>query len=609
MDESDKEAIPSPEDGVADLPAASEADQVAAVDGNADMDAEDVEDVEPIPADSASHPAGAETQETPEPESTRTAETASPAGAAAAAGASTLEPSVTYRENVAKGNGFLEISVAPDGMSAKADLYPPKEGGLPLDIEQARDLCSRLGITEGIDWEGLGDAIMRCNLDRVAVRGFIIAHGSPAEDTVVEHAEVSERIRRQPASEGEDKLRIDPRDRRALIVVRKGETLARIVPATRGREGKDIRGTYIASHSRQVPTVTPGKNVALEEGNLVSLVDGLLAPLAKDGSGKLDVEEILLVKGDVGYHTGHIVFPGDVIIEGAIGDGFRVWSGANIHCKATMDAYDVNAKKDLICDQGIIGRRKAQVRVGGELRAKFIQNCHVAVRGDIHVQSAIVNSRVYTLGKVDLGDKGVFMGGEVFAVHGIKAFRLGNQAHQSTVIHAGTDFTVQQRLDQANEKLRLLALRSQRAKEESGNAPNSQLELLLARIAHAENDLRVLISQLLTSLDADEGASVEVSSEVYPGTVIEICRVSIVVDELLTACRFRLDKTAGRIVMEKTGGKGAKAAKPATGSGPAARPGPATAGQAAGQPGRAPSGQAAAANAPASQAPKKPAGG
>lgn len=567
MDEADKEAIPSqnagpsiPEEAWKAVPQ-EQAEDVAPV--------EDIEEAEAVPEDSAmpAAPSGGEaaghaqtTGNAPPPED-RTAQGGS--------GASPLETSVTYRENVAKGNGFLEISVAPDGMSAKADLYPPKSGGLPLDMEQARDLCTRLGIIEGIDWEGLGDAIMRCNLDRTVVRGFLIARGSPAEDTVAEHAEVSARIRAQPTAQGQDKLRIDPRDRRALIVVRKGEVLAKIVPATHGREGKDIRGTYIGSHSRQVPTVSPGKNVALQEGCLISLVDGLLSPLAEDGSGRLDVEEILLVRGDVGYHTGHIVFPGDVIIEGAIGDGFRVWSGANIHCKATMDAYDVNAKKDLVCDQGIIGRRKAQVRVGGELRAKFIQNCRVAVRGDIHVQSAIVNSRVYTLGKVDLGDKGVFMGGEVFAVHGIKAYRLGNQAHQSTVIHAGTDFTVQQRLDQANEQLRLLALKGQRAKEEAGNAPNSQLDLLLARIAHAETDLRTLIAQLLTSLDADEEASVEVTSEVYPGTVIEICRVSIVVDELLTACRFRLDKTAGRIVMEKTGGKAAKAAKPAQGAGPA----------------------------------------
>ena len=512
-----------------------------------------------------------------------------------------LDTSVTYRENVAKGNGFIEISIAPDGMSATADLHPPKADGLPLDIEQARDLCARLGITEGIDWEGLGEAILRCNLDRTAVRGFVLARGVSAENSLAEHARVSDRIRKPPTPPGEDKLRFDPRDRRALVVVRKGEILAKMIPASRGREGKDIRGNFIASHSLQVPSVAAGKNVAIEEGNIVSQVDGLLAPLGEDGSGRLDVEEILLVRGDVGYHTGHIVFPGDVIIEGAIGDGFRVWSGGNIHCKATMDAYDVNAKKDLICDQGIIGRRKAQVRVGGELRAKFIQNCSVAARGDVHVQSAIVNSRVYTLGKVDLGDKGVFMGGEISAVHGIKAFRLGNQAHQSTVVHAGTDFTVQQRLDQANEKLRLLSLRAQRAREDSGGQASPQLDLLLARIAHAEGDLRTLIGQLLGSLDADEGACVEVASEVYPGTVIDICRVSIVVDELLSACRFRLDKTAGRIVMEKSGQKAGKPAKPGQAPSGHAPSGQGATGQApAGRPSQ---GQAASNGAPAGQPP------
>jgi hypothetical protein len=33
--------------------------------------------------------------------------------------------------------------------------------------------------------------------------------------------------------------------------------------------------------------------------------------------------------------------------------------------------------------------------------------------------------------------------------------------------------------------------------------------------------------------------------------VVEICRVSIVVEEKMRACRFRLDKSAGRILVEK----------------------------------------------------------
>jgi hypothetical protein len=466
-----------------------------------------------------------------------------------------LGAAVTFRENVAKGDGYLELVIAEDGMTATADLYPPKAGGLPLDIEQAKSLFARLGIVEGIDWARLEDAVLRCALDRTAVRGLLVAKGRPAEPAEPEHAVLEEKFHAKPAPAPDGALRYDFRERRALLVVRKGETLATVVPAASGSDGKDIRGRYIPSPHRQVSNALPGKNVAKEENRLVSLVDGLLAPIGENG-GRLDVEEVLLVRGSVDYHTGHIVFPGDVIIEGAISDGFKVWSGGSIHCRTTMDAFDVNAKKDLLCDQGIIGRRKAQVRVGGELRAKFIQNCRVAARGDIHVQTAIVNSQVYCLGRVELGDKGVFMGGDVFAVHGLKAYRLGNQAHQSTMVHAGTDFTVQQRLDQANERLRELAVRGQRARAAAGEKPDRSSEVLLSKIAEAEAALHVLVGQLLGSLDTDENAVVEVSGEIYPGTVIDICRVNIVVDELLTACRFRLDKNAGIIRVERGGSKG-----------------------------------------------------
>jgi uncharacterized protein (DUF342 family) len=472
-----------------------------------------------------------------------------------------LGRAVTYRENMAKGDGFMEISVAPDGMSATADLHPAKDGGLPLSMEQAEVLCARLGITTGIDWAGLSEAVIHCNLDQAVVRGFVLAKGEPPASAVVEHALLEERLRAKNEAAPEDSLRYDFRESRHLIVVRKGEVLARRVPAQAGTEGRDIRGNVLSAPRIERPSVVAGKNVAVEEDRLVSLVDGLLGPLQEGGGGRLDVEEILLVRGDVGYKTGHIIFPGDVVIEGNVEDGFKVWSGASIRCKTTLDAFDVNAKKNLLCDQGIIGKRKAQVRVGGELRAKFIQNCRVAVRGDIHVQSAIVGSYVYSLGRVELGDKGVCMGGEVFAVHGLKAWRLGNQAHQATIVHAGTDFTVQQRLDQANEKLRLLSLKAQRIREELAGRTDKAADLMLARIGQAEAETRNLIGSLLGSLDVDEGAVVEVKGEIYPGTVIDICRVSIVVDELLKSCRFHLDKAAGVIRVDRGGGR-AEASKP-----------------------------------------------
>ena len=100
----------------------------------------------------------------------------------------------------------------------------------------------------------------------------------------------------------------------------------------------------------------------------------------------------------------------------------------SIVSKQTFDATDVVAKKDLIVAGGIVGRVQASIKVGGCLRAKFIQNCRVASRGSIIVGAAVVNSRIYTLEKLDLGDKGRIIGGEIFAVQGVRALGIGSES-------------------------------------------------------------------------------------------------------------------------------------------------------------------------------------
>ena len=175
----------------------------------------------------------------------------------------------------------------------------------------------------------------------------------------------------------------------------------------------------------------------------------------------------------------------------------------------------------------------------------------VAARGDMHIASAIVNCRIFCLGTIDLGDKGVIMGGEVFATHGIRCGRLGNQAFQVTSLHVGTDFTVQQKLDQANEKMRLLSGRARQIDQAAAAHPGPEANKAREEFAKMTAELRARIGEYLSHLDADDSAVVEARGEIFPGVVIEICRVSIVVEEKLHACKFRLDRAAGRIVVER----------------------------------------------------------
>ena len=469
-----------------------------------------------------------------------------PAGTPAARGFE-LEAAVSFRTSGSHNDATAELHVSTDGMQAEAHLYPAAGEGQPLSLDYVKELMARLGIVSGILWDELTEAIMRCNLDRRVLRGVVVARGAPPVPELPEHSELEPRFRRTGPLVDDKAQRVDFRSVSSVFVVRAGEALARVVQKKEGVAGSDVRGTPVPFAREAPESFSPGANVARKEGSLVATVDGRLAI----SGARLDVEEVLLVKGGVDYHTGHIAFPGDVIIEGQVHDGFRVRSGGSIVCKSTLDAFEVEAKKDLSCPQGIIGRRRAQIRVGGSLSAKYVQNCRVAVRGDARIEAALVNSRLFCLGTVDLGDKGVVMGGETHALHGLRCGRLGNQARQRTIIRAGIDFTVEQRLAQANERLRLIAARSRQVEAAAAARPGPEAERARGEISKAAAAARELVTQLLAKLDADSGAVVEVKGDIFPGVVVEICRVSIVVDQSLKACKFRLDKGAGRVVVER----------------------------------------------------------
>ena len=481
-----------------------------------------------------------DTLESPEDDSPQKADSGSEGGGA------DLSKSVSFHNMAGVADGVVEVAMASDFMTATATFFPPRGDGLPVDPSFVYVLLNRIGVTSGILDEEISQAVMTCNLDRRPLRDVVVARGAEPVSEIPEHSSLEPKFSHPALHIADNVQRVDFRELASLFIVMANETIATIHPKQPGVPGKDVRGKETAFARKSPESCSAGRNVERRDGKLVSAVDGRLAIEA----GCANVDEVLLIKGEVDFHTGHILFPGDVVIEGAVHDGFKVWSGGSIVCKSTIDAFDVNAKKDLICAQGIIGRRRGQVRVGGELKAKYIQNCRVAARGDVKVAAAVISSRIFTLGTLDLGDKGVIMGGEAFATHGIRCGRLGNQAFQSTSLHVGTDFTVQQRLDQVNEKLRLLAARVRHLDEAASAHPGPEANKLRADLAKMGADLRAQVMDLLSKLDTDDNAIVDARGEIFPGVTIEICRVSIVVQEKLHACRFRLDKAAGRVMIE-----------------------------------------------------------
>jgi hypothetical protein len=189
------------------------------------------------------------------------------------------------------------------------------------------------------------------------------------------------------------------------------------------------------------------------------------------------------------------------------------------------------------------------------VKAKFIQNCRLASRGPIQVSSAIVNSTIYTLDILDLGDKGRIIGGEIFTIHGLKAASIGSETGKTTKIHCGVDFTVQQELDKLNEQFRVLSQKREKLQKllqdaslETGK--KQKLEEFKKQIEAQMLLISNKLTELLPKLNADENASVKCLGEIAKGTLIEICHVALFIDKPIRKVQIHLDKAQGKLVWD-----------------------------------------------------------
>lgn len=445
------------------------------------------------------------------------------------------------------GDAYAEFALSDDDMELSADIYPPHRNGLPLDRAYIDESIRNLGVTMGIDEEAIAKALETCNLDRHSQRGVVLARGQKPKNGVMEHIALDAGLVQPHTPLGSEAAKIDYKQISPFLMVKKDQVLGHKIAKQEGVEGFNLKGLSLNFTNESRPQYSLGPKTRMSGDEVLADCDGRFV---LGSGGILSIDEVLEIKSDVDYHTGHVVFAGDLILDAGIVEGFKVYSGGSILCKNSVEATDINAKGDLVVQGGLIGRQEARVRVGGRLEAKFIENCKVAVRGDIQVSGALVNCRVYTMAKVDLGDKGRIAGGQVWAAGGIVAGKVGSPNGRDCALFCGIDFTVQQQMDMIQERLRILAAKQAKAQELKRQKPNPSLEAILLELSDMQATLNKRLSELIPALDSNESATIEIRDEIHPGASITICRSSIRIEKTLKRTRFHLDRQAGKVVAE-----------------------------------------------------------
>lgn len=302
--------------------------------------------------------------------------------------------------------------------------------------------------------------------------------------------------------------------------------------------GRNIRGKEVPYPTEPIQLLVGGKNLETREDGIYATADGVL----KVQEGKVFI---------VDYHTGNIDFPGNLIVEGDIQEGFQVRSGGTLLCNGTIYASDILCKGDLVVKGGIIGKGKSKVIVEGSIRVRFLEYCYIESKGNVYSEVGALHAIVYTLGQFQTGKKGLVVGGKLYAQEGITAANIGTLSSPKTELLLGNDYRVHRKLEWIRDKSIEIIVKLKEIDQALKREPqNSELLALKENLQKNLKSLTEASQRLIHFLTRNETARLNVWGMIVPGTYIEICNVSFIVPRTLKKVTLYLNRKMGRVEVQ-----------------------------------------------------------
>jgi uncharacterized protein (DUF342 family) len=345
-------------------------------------------------------------------------------------------------------DGVFDIRIAADQLHAYLNCRPPR-GGTPVTAERILEEAKRKGITAEIDLAAVANAL------NAGGDNILIASGSAAVGGADGRFESLIPSAKARSPHLDEYGLVDFRDLGEIPAVEIGDALMRRIPPTAGEPGLTLLG--------QIIPAKPGKDVAFAKRLIGSEFDPgdqnlLIASIA--GSPVLlengvTVEPIYTV-GDVDLRTGNIDFPGTVNVTGDIHVGMTVKASGDIHVNGTVEGVTLVAGGDIVVKGGIVGLTErgktvhASISCKGSCSAHFVQNAHISAGNGIFIRDFAMQSEMAAAHQIIVGDKGSrkghIIGGVTRAVMLIKAQIIGSPARAKTIVIAGADQALHDRL-------------------------------------------------------------------------------------------------------------------------------------------------------------------
>ncbi|MEW5693215.1 MAG: FapA family protein [Candidatus Hydrogenedentota bacterium] len=445
----------------------------------------------------------------------------------------------------------IQVDITREGLNAIVKVLPPAPGGAHITKEMLKKALTDANVIFGVKENVLDEIAEQRRYEEV----ILVAEGIPVkngEDSRIEY-KVDINKEKPKFKVNEDTGAVDLKEMNLIENVVEQQLLAVKIPAKQGEPGITVENKHIPPRPGRDLPIPAGKNTKVSDNGLelYSTINGMVSIVA----GKINVDNDYNVKGDVSTATGNINFVGNVIVHGAVQDGYKVRAEGNIEVKQTVGKAILEAEGDIIVNQGIVGHNEAIIKAGGNVRAKYIQEANVKATGDILVSEAIMHSNVEAGERVILyGKKALIVGGNVIAYKEINARTIGSEMSTKTNVEVGVRPAMREELNKVEEDLAkdkknleqveqglTTLLKLKKAKQQ---LPPDK-EKLLIQLAGIREGLKKKVSDLIARFDELHEtlktripSKICISGDAYPGVKITIRNITMFTTKKFTYSTF-----------------------------------------------------------------------
>lgn len=433
---------------------------------------------------------------------------------------------------------LVEVTVSSDHMIAEiianATIEQLNNNKAEM-IAEANRLLNDMGIVFGL--QDLNEALWTPGVPVIGAIGQEPIRGTDAIATYIEMPDRKPVIREDGTA--------DHYEMNFVFPIEEGEWLGEKTFPGKGQNGANIFGNEIQAANgsdvilrydkKSVYEITEKDKVVLRalHGGALEFQDGLVT-----------VGQHLSVKGDVGVKTGSITFDGSVSVHGTIQAGYSVVATGDISIEGKEGVTNAkiiqSSAGDVFIKGGVFGGNETIIEAQGNIYIKHGNDCKLYGK-EIHTGLYLFGVEIVAEEVFVDKNRGRIIGGSIEALYTIKSAIVGNNHERTTKLYAkGVDKNeiykqiqkmakdlkkhqgVVEKLEEHTSKLAPVIDNLSYTQKEAYEKTIETIDKTKEEILKLDAEIQYDLGQMKKA----KPASIEVTKEAFPGTIIQIGKVS-----------------------------------------------------------------------------------